>query len=103
MKFRVARSDALAEVARGFTVKLARSGKSVFIAQGRTILDALRSEGVDASFNCTTGKCGVCEVGVLSGIPDHRDYVLSDADKAANQSIMICCSGSLTPELELDL
>ena len=96
-------SDAVAETGKGFTVKLARSSRSVFVAQGSTILAALRAEGVDASFNCTTGMCGVCEVGVLSGTPDHRDRVLSDADKAANQSIMICCSGSLTPELELDL
>jgi ferredoxin len=93
----------LAGKAQGFTVKLARSRKSVFVTEGSTILHALRSEGIEASFNCTAGKCGVCEVDVLSGIPDHRDHVLSDAEKAANQSIMICCSGSLTAELELDL
>ncbi|MFV2090456.1 MAG: 2Fe-2S iron-sulfur cluster-binding protein [Pseudomonadales bacterium] len=89
--------------AKGFTVILARSKKSIFVADGSSILYTLRKQGVDVPFNCGTGRCGVCEAAVLSGIPDHRDHVLSDAEKASNQSMMICCSGSLTSELELDL
>ena len=84
-------------------MKLARSNTSVFVAEGSTILYALREQGIEVPFNCGTGKCGVCEIDVISGIPDHRDFVLSDEEKARNQVVMICCSGSLTPELELDL
>jgi len=29
--------------------------------------------------------------------------VLSDDERAANQSTMVCCSGSISPVLELDL
>jgi len=84
-------------------VILARSQREIFVPEGGSILYALREAGIDVPFNCGTGKCGVCEVDVLSGIPEHRDFVLSDEEKAANQSVMICCAGSRTPVLELDL
>jgi vanillate O-demethylase ferredoxin subunit len=40
---------------------------------------------------------------VLEGIPDHRDHFLSDEDKAANHSIMVCCSGVKSPRMVLDI
>jgi vanillate O-demethylase ferredoxin subunit len=40
---------------------------------------------------------------VLSGIPDHRDDFLSEDEKRAGTSMLICCSGSKTPELVLDI
>jgi vanillate O-demethylase ferredoxin subunit len=40
---------------------------------------------------------------VLAGEPDHRDLLLSDEEKAANEVMMICCSGSRSPVLVLDL
>jgi vanillate O-demethylase ferredoxin subunit len=40
---------------------------------------------------------------VLSGTPDHRDMILSDDEKAASDTMMVCCSGSLGPTLVLDL
>jgi vanillate O-demethylase ferredoxin subunit len=42
-------------------------------------------------------------VKVLDGIPDHRDHFLTDEDKVANKSIMVCCSGSKSASLVLDL
>lgn len=87
----------------GFTVTLASSGQSIFVPPGRSILYALLNTGVDVRFNCGNGKCGVCEVGVLEGTPDHRDSVLTSGKKAGNDSVMICCSGSVTSELVLDL
>jgi vanillate O-demethylase ferredoxin subunit len=40
---------------------------------------------------------------VLEGVPDHRDHFLSEEDKASNRSIMVCCSGSKSPRLVLDI
>lgn len=88
--------------AKGFTVTLARSGRSFFVPPGSSILDALLNEGVDVAFNCGTGRCGACEVGVVAGIPHHRDRVQTDRG-TGGESVMICCSGSLTDELVLDL
>ena len=87
----------------GFTVTLARSGQSIFVPPGSSILYVLLNAGVDVRFNCGDGKCGVCEVGVLEGIPDHHDSRLTSGKKAGNDSVMICCSGSITSELVLDL
>ncbi|MBO9512537.1 MAG: oxidoreductase [Variovorax sp.] len=87
----------------GYTVELARSGKQVEVRAGQTILDSLLAIGIEPPFSCQEGICGTCEVRVLEGIPDHRDLVLSNAEKAANDRIMICCSGCKTQKLVLDL
>jgi tetrachlorobenzoquinone reductase len=87
----------------GFTVQLARAGRSVFVAKGCTILDALRQDGVAVQASCEQGICGSCETRVLSGRPDHRDALLSDDEKKSNQVMMVCCSGSKDPVLVLDL
>jgi vanillate O-demethylase ferredoxin subunit len=87
----------------GYTVELARSRRTIAIQPGHTILDGLEEAGVDAAYSCREGVCGTCEVRVLEGIPDHRDLVLSAAEKAANDRMMICCSGAKSSRLVLDL
>ncbi|MCB1685092.1 MAG: 2Fe-2S iron-sulfur cluster binding domain-containing protein [Pseudomonadales bacterium] len=87
----------------GFRVTVASSGRSVFVPPGCSILDVLLRAGIKVPFNCGDGKCGVCEVRVVRGTPDHRDSVLTEAEKAGNRSIIVCCSGSLSSELVLDL
>jgi ferredoxin-NADP reductase len=88
--------------AGGFTVKLAKSNMTVFVDEGKTILDALLSAGFDPPRSCTEGVCGTCEMRVIEGIPDHRDMVLTDAERASNKSMMICCSGARSETLVLD-
>lgn len=87
----------------GFVVELARSGREIAIGAGETILERLRAEGLSLDSSCEEGICGVCETRVISGIPDHRDAILSDHERAANKSMMICCSGSKSERLVLDL
>jgi vanillate O-demethylase ferredoxin subunit len=87
----------------GFDVRLARSNRTITIQSGETILDALLKAGIAASHACTEGVCGTCETGVVEGTPDHRDAFLSKEERAANKTIMICCSGSKSPTLVLDL
>ena len=45
----------------------------------------------------------MCETTVLEGMPDARDSILTDAEKAEGRTIMVCCSGSRTARLVLDL
>ena len=87
----------------GFTVVLAKSGKTLAIAPGKTILGAILDAGLEAAYSCRAGSCAVCEVKVLEGIPDHRDLVLSRAEQSENKTMMICVSGSKTTKLVIDV
>jgi ferredoxin-NADP reductase len=86
-----------------FAVELARSGKTVVVHPGQTILEVVRSAGVATASSCELGICGECQTTVLEGVPDHHDSVLSDAEREANKTMMICCSSSKSPKLVLDL
>ena len=90
-------------VAGGFEVKLARSNRTIAVQVGKSILDALLDAGVAVSYACTEGVCGTCETRVIEGMPDHRDLFLSKEEQAANKTMMICCSGSKSPTLVLDI
>ena len=87
----------------GYLVELQRSGRQFEIGVGKTILQVLREAGIEAPYSCEEGICGACEVAVLSGTPDHRDNVLSEAARQAGNAMMICCSGSKSAKLVLDL
>lgn len=87
----------------GFEVELARGKRVITIPIGKTILEVLQEEGIDTTYSCEAGICGECQVDVLDGIPDHKDHVLGDAERASNKVMMICCSGSQSPRLVLDL
>lgn len=90
-------------VTGGFTVVLVKSGKSVSVPSGKTILDVLLDEGVPVQYSCMEGICSSCETHVLEGEPDHRDAVLSMEERASNKVMMVCCSGSRSEKLVLDL
>jgi ferredoxin-NADP reductase len=92
-----------AATAGGFEVMLARSGRSLRIQPGESILDALLADGVDVGHACKEGVCGACQTRVLEGVPDHRDAYLSPREKSAGDSIMLCCSGCSSETLVLDL
>ena len=86
-----------------FSITLQRSGRTLEVAADTSILEILIAAGVDVSYSCTQGICGTCETELVSGIPDHRDDFLTDAERISNTVIMICCSRSLSPVLVLDL
>lgn len=92
-----------AATAGGYEVVLAKTGKTLSMEAGKSILDALGEAGVEVMSSCREGICGACEVRVIEGIPDHRDSILSDAEKQANKTMFVCCSGSRSPRLVLDL
>lgn len=86
-----------------YTVELARSKRSITVQPGQTLLQALQAAGLKIKVSCEQGICGTCETRVLAGTPDHRDMILSDEEKASNETMMVCCSGSLGATLVLDL
>jgi ferredoxin-NADP reductase len=89
--------------AGGFVVELAKSGQEFVIPEGKTILQVLLDAGLFVDYSCELGICGLCQTPLLSGTPEHRDAFLSDEQKAANDTVMICCAGSQSDRLVLDL
>jgi vanillate O-demethylase ferredoxin subunit len=86
-----------------FEVVLKSSGKRYLVPADKTILDVLVAAGHDPIYDCQRGDCGICQVGVVEGVPDHRDFILSDSEKAAGRLIQICISRAHSNELVLDL
>lgn len=86
-----------------YEVELAKSGTSLQIQPGETLLERLEEAGVDVDCSCREGVCGSCEVAVLDGEIDHRDGVLTKDERAANNTMMVCVSGCKSKKLVLDL
>jgi ferredoxin-NADP reductase len=88
---------------KGFEVELRRSGKTLAVAADQSVFDAVRGVGVSVLGSCLEGICGTCETPVLDGDVDHRDSVLDDEERAANDCMMICVSRCRSERLVLDL
>lgn len=86
-----------------FEVVVNSTGETYTIPADRTILEVLNEAGLDLVFDCQRGDCGICQVDVLEGVPDHRDVVLSDAEKATGDVMQICVSRAKTRRLVLDI
>jgi ferredoxin-NADP reductase len=87
----------------GFEVELCRSGLRLAVPPDRSMLEVIRDVLPDVPYSCEEGYCGTCEVRVVGGVPDHRDDILSPAQRAAGDLVMICVSRSATSVLALDL
>ncbi|HEX8885186.1 MAG TPA: cytochrome P450, partial [Noviherbaspirillum sp.] len=86
-----------------FEVELKDSGLTLTVAPDQTLLTALRAANIDVQSDCCEGLCGSCEVRVLSGAVDHRDVVLTRAEREANNKMMACCSRAAGVKIVLEL
>lgn len=86
-----------------YECSLAKSQKMVLVPAGKSLLDALLEAGVDVDHSCREGVCGSCETAVLDGVPDHRDGVLTKAERESGKTMMVCVSGCKGQRLVLDL
>ncbi|UNS95354.1 PDR/VanB family oxidoreductase [Streptomyces tubbatahanensis] len=86
-----------------FEVECRASGVTLDIAADTSILDAAEAAGLPVASSCRDGICGTCETRVLDGTPDHRDFLLSEAEQAANTTMMICVSRCASDRLVLDM
>ncbi|WP_406865297.1 PDR/VanB family oxidoreductase [Streptomyces sp. HUAS MG47] len=84
-----------------FEVELRRSGRTVKVPADRSVLAAVREEIPDVSYSCEQGFCGTCQQRVLAGEVDHRDELLTDAER--DDSMLICVSRCAGERLVLDL
>jgi vanillate O-demethylase ferredoxin subunit len=88
---------------RSFDVVLARTGVTVNVPKGTSVVEALAAVGVDIPTACQQGVCGTCITRVLEGEPDHRDLYLSPEEQATNDQFAPCCSRAKSARLVLDL
>ena len=86
-----------------FEVVCRRSGVTVMVPPDKSIIDVLEENGVSVLSSCLEGVCGTCETAVLAGTPDHRDSLLTQEEREANEYMMICVGRALSDRLELDL
>lgn len=88
---------------KAFEVEVASTGQIFTIPPDKTIIEVLEAGGMDLVFDCQRGDCGICQTDVLEGTPDHRDVVLSQAERDSGKVMQICVSRALSARLKLDL
>lgn len=86
-----------------FEVFLSKAGTTHEIPSGISCLKVLREAGVNVDWSCSEGVCGTCETEVLEGEPDHRDSLLNEEERAANETMMICVSRARSKRIVLNL
>ncbi|BAU82741.1 flavodoxin reductase family 1 [Streptomyces laurentii] len=94
-------SAARAEDGTAFEVELRRTGRTVEVAAGQSVLSAVREAVPGLLYSCQQGFCGTCRQRVLEGEVDHRDELLTDEERAG--SMLICVSRCTSERLVLDL
>ncbi|TJZ55462.1 oxidoreductase [Streptomyces piniterrae] len=85
-----------------FEVELRRTGRTVSVPSDTSVLRAIRDQALpDLPYSCEQGFCGTCQQRVLAGEVDHRDDLLTDAER--DDSLLICVSRARGDRLVLDL
>jgi ferredoxin len=85
-----------------FEIELRRTGHLIEVPANRSVLQAVRGVLPSIPAGCEQGVCGTCRTLVLAGEPDHRDQLLSDAERARG-IMLICVSRAHSTRLTLDL
>ncbi|QXT39033.1 reductive dehalogenase [Gymnodinialimonas ceratoperidinii] len=86
-----------------FHLKLARSGRTLEVPADKSATDVLAENGIQVDVKCSDGICGVCKCGLISGDVEHRDFVLSKAQRESG--VILCQSRAAEPggTIEVDL
>lgn len=86
-----------------FEVVCVRSGVTLTVPPGRSILSVAKECGIQVMSWCAEGVCGTCETEVLGGLPDHRDSLLSEEERQTSRTMLICVSRCRQGPLVLEL
>jgi ferredoxin len=84
-----------------FEVALERSNRVLTVPADQSALEVIRDAVPDVAFSCQQGFCGTCRTRVLSGEVEHRDRVLTHAERV--ESMTICVSRSRGGRIALDI
>ena len=84
-----------------FEVELRRSARTLTVPADSSVLAAVRAVLPGTAYSCEQGFCGTCGQRVLEGEVEHRDELLTDAERA--DSMLICVSRARSERLVLDM
>lgn len=85
-----------------FEVEFVQSGITLTVPADRSIMQVADEAGVPIVYSCEEGTCGSCETPIISGDVDHRDSVLTEAEREAGATMMVCVSRACSSRLVLD-
>ena len=76
-------------------------GRKIGVAADEPASDALLRAGVHVDVKCADGLCGVCKCTVTDGKVEHRDFVLSQAQRQT--TMILCQSRAADPDGEITI
>ncbi len=82
-----------------FTLRLIDSGRELAVPADSSATEVLSAAGFKVEVKCSDGLCGICATAydpALSDAIDHRDVVLSVAER--RQRVVLCCSRAADPD-----
>lgn len=72
----------LDEFSGPFSARWVPTDEIIPVPADTTLLEALRSAGIDWPSSCNSGTCGACKVALIEGDADHRDAILTEEEQA---------------------
>ncbi len=85
-----------------FKVSL-KSGNEIWVDEKQSMLDALLQHGLNVPYSCKVGRCGTCELPVITGDIDHFDFFLSEDQQNAQNCILPCVSRAKSDKLVMEI
>ena len=84
-----------------FTVTVRQT--KIEVAADETLLAAMQRSGVSAPYSCQQGFCGTCRTRVLNGVVQHRDTLLTSAERDSGMMLTCVSRAAAGENLTLDL
>lgn len=80
---------------------LSESDLTLELSEGESMLDVIRSAGIEVETVCEQGVCGSCVVAWRDGEPVHNDSCMDDDERG--EYVALCCAGCRSSSLTLEL
>lgn len=75
--------------------------QAISVAQGETILEAVRSHGLRPPYSCQSGVCGQCQAELRSGTAAMRSCAALSQEEVEKGKILTCQALATSEELEV--
>ncbi|MFS8180741.1 2Fe-2S iron-sulfur cluster-binding protein [Pseudovibrio denitrificans] len=73
------------------------------VAEGQSIMNAVRAAGLEPPYSCQSGICGACKAQIKSGSVHMQARMALEDAEVAKGAILTCQSYATTPELSVSI